>query len=144
MGAAISLWWGERRGQVFSAIINNIAHGHRRYQALPDPKSGKDPWSTHLWHRFNLDYCNTLLCGVSACSIPEEVAASLEYLAARILTGTRKREYITPVLFDIHWLSVEPRVQYKILLLTYNYKTLRLCLIFSFLILSYPLFSSLV
>ena len=53
-------------------------------------------------------------------------AASLRKLqrvqntAARILTGSRKYDHITPVLRQLHWLPVEYRVQYKILLVTYK------------------------
>ena len=53
-------------------------------------------------------------------------AASLRKLqrvqntAARILTGSRKYDHITPVLRQLHWLLVEYHVQYKILLVTYK------------------------
>ncbi len=40
--------------------------------------------------------------------------------AARVVTRTRKYEHITPVLMDLHWLPVEQRIKYKILLLTYK------------------------
>ena len=35
--------------------------------------------------------------------------------AARMLTGTRQRQHITPVLKDLHWLPVTSRVQFKVL-----------------------------
>uniref|UniRef100_A0A3P9DJ14 THD domain-containing protein n=1 Tax=Maylandia zebra TaxID=106582 RepID=A0A3P9DJ14_9CICH len=40
--------------------------------------------------------------------------------AARVLTGTRKREQISPVLASLHWLPVKSRIEFKILLLTYK------------------------
>ncbi len=41
---------------------------------------------------------------------------------ARFLTNTRKRENITPVLVGLHWLPVEYRIQFRIIL--YVYKSL--------------------
>ena len=40
--------------------------------------------------------------------------------AARILIGANKRQHITPVLRDLHWLPVDYRVRYKLLLLTHK------------------------
>ena len=62
-----------------------------------------------------LDYCNSLLYG-----IPMKLIAKLQRVqnvAARIVTGTRKGDHITPVLYTLHWLPVKCRVEYKIGLL---------------------------
>lgn len=40
--------------------------------------------------------------------------------AARLLTGTRKYESITPILFKLHWLPVKFRIDFKILLFVYK------------------------
>ena len=40
--------------------------------------------------------------------------------AARLITGTRRREHITPVLFALHWLPIRQRIQFKLLLLVYR------------------------
>jgi len=41
--------------------------------------------------------------------------------AARLITGTRLNEHITPVLHDtLHWLPVTLRIDYKIALMTYS------------------------
>ena len=37
-----------------------------------------------------------------------------------VLTGTRKRDHISPVLASLHWLPVKFRIEFKILLLTYK------------------------
>ena len=54
----------------------------------------------------------------SAVSILQSVQNS----AARIVTKTAPREHITPVLKELHWLPVDRRIEYKILL--YAYKAL--------------------
>ena len=40
--------------------------------------------------------------------------------AARLLTRTRRREHISPVLAALHWLPVTFRVDFKVLLLVYK------------------------
>ena len=50
----------------------------------------------------------------------------IQNAAARIVTGTKSRKHISPVLRSLHWLSVTKRIEYKILCLTYYqclYKT---------------------
>ncbi|KAK0136277.1 hypothetical protein N1851_027827 [Merluccius polli] len=44
------------------------------------------------------------------------------YASPPLLTGTRKRGHISPVLASLHWLPVKFRIEFKILLL--NYKAL--------------------
>ena len=39
---------------------------------------------------------------------------------ARIVTRTRKREHITPVLKELHWLPVRKRIDHKIMSLAYK------------------------
>ena len=65
-----------------------------------------------------LDYCNSLLHG-----LPSKVLKQLQYVqntAARIVTGVSRRDHITPVLYQLHWLPIESRILYKILLITYK------------------------
>ena len=47
---------------------------------------------------------------------------SVQNSAVRIITKTAPREHITPVLKELHWLPVDRRIEYKILL--YAYKAL--------------------
>ncbi len=65
-----------------------------------------------------LDYCNTLLAGVPNCVL--EKMQYLQNSAARLLSGTRKYDHITPILKSLHWLPVRCRIDFKVLLLTYK------------------------
>jgi hypothetical protein len=65
-----------------------------------------------------LDYCNSVLSGVSDKHLRR--LQMVQNSAARIVTMSRKRDHITPVLERLHWLPVKFRIQYKILLFTYK------------------------
>ena len=65
-----------------------------------------------------LDYANILLDG-----LPQSLLGRMQRLqntAARLITRTPRRNHITPVLIDLHWLPVEYRPRYKVLLYTYK------------------------
>ena len=65
-----------------------------------------------------LDYCNSLLYGAKQSHIDR--LQCCQNNAARIISKRRKFDHISPVLRELHWLPVEHRIKYKILLLTYK------------------------
>ena len=65
-----------------------------------------------------LDYCNAILYGTSANKL-KKLQLCLN-TAARLVSGTPRREHITPVLRQLHWLPVDKRIKFKILLITYK------------------------
>ena len=94
--------------------LRNIAR-IRAYLSLADAKT--------LIHAFvlffsRLDYCNALFSGMTKKSIDR--LQLVQNAAARVLTKTRMREHITPVLASLHWLPVVFRIDFKILLLVYK------------------------
>ena len=40
--------------------------------------------------------------------------------AARMIKGTKAREYITPIFKSPHWLKIPERIEFKIVLLEYE------------------------
>ena len=70
----------------------------------------------HAYVTTNLDYCNVILYGLPKVLLNRQQL--VQNRAARIVT--KKYEHITPSLIDLHWLPVEYRIIYKILLLVYK------------------------
>ena len=65
-----------------------------------------------------LDYCNAVLYGLPA-SVTNKMQR-LQNTCARMITRTRRRDHITPVLVKLHWLPVRRRIKYKMLSHTYR------------------------
>jgi len=72
----------------------------------------------HAFISSRLDYCNALYLGVSQSLLSR--LQLVQNAAARMLTGTRKREHISPVLSSLHWLPVKQRIEFKVLLFAYK------------------------
>ena len=72
----------------------------------------------HAFISSKLDHCNSLLHG-----LPEYLLARLQAVqnaAARVVTLTPKHDHMTPILINLHWLPVEFRITFKVLLLVYK------------------------
>jgi len=65
-----------------------------------------------------VDYGNALLYNI-LLSLTKRLQW-MQNCVARLVTCTRKKEHITPVLFQLHWLPVRFRSLYKILFLTFK------------------------
>ena len=59
-----------------------------------------------------LDYCNALLAGLPADEITR--LQRIQNNAARLVFQKSKRNHVTPLLLELHWLPVKYRIQYKI------------------------------
>lgn len=65
-----------------------------------------------------IDYCNIALIG-----LPKQQLTRLQLVinaAARLVTGTHRHDHITPLLYDLHWLRVPERIEFKICMLVYK------------------------
>ena len=72
----------------------------------------------HAYITSKLDYCNGLLYGLPSQQLNR--LQSILNTAARLVTMTRKYDHVTPILRDLHWIPVNFRVQFKILLQVYK------------------------
>ena len=72
----------------------------------------------HSFITSRLDYGNSLLYGSSVSHVRK--LQLVQNASARLLTGHRKGDHITPILKELHWLPVEKRIVFKVLLLTYK------------------------
>ena len=72
----------------------------------------------HAFVTSRLDCCDSILYGLPMSELNK--LQRLQNTAARLVTKVKKTDHITPVLLNLHWLPVQSRKTYKILLLTYK------------------------
>lgn len=114
--------WFDRNMQFHTNITNMSGMGHfylyniRRIRKHLIYKSTRA--LTHATIIARLDYCNSLLYGCSDGQI--KMLKRFQNMAARRICNTTRFYVITPLLFNLHWLPVKLRINYKILLMTYK------------------------
>ena len=59
-----------------------------------------------------LDYCNVVFAGLPACDIQR--LQSVLNTAVRLVAGSSRRDHVTSLLRDRHWLPVKQCVEYKL------------------------------
>ncbi|KAF7250422.1 Dimethylglycine dehydrogenase, mitochondrial [Varanus komodoensis] len=73
---------------------------------------------THALVNSRLDFCNALYVGLPLKTV--RILQLVQNRAARLLTGTGRYVHMTPVLRQLHWLPIEVRAQFKVLVMTYK------------------------
>ena len=101
--------------KLFRSINFNLYSVGKIRKYLDGPTAEKIINATVTSH---LDYCNSLLYGTKQSHIDR--LQCCQNNAARIISKRRKFDHISPVLKELHWLPVEHRISYKILILTYK------------------------
>jgi len=76
-------------------------------------EAAKSVVQAFIWNR--LDYCNAILH-----ELPDKLMRRLQSVhnaAAQLITGAPRRDHITPILPQLHWLPVRRQVDFKIAVL---------------------------
>ena len=74
-----------------------------------------------LVHSFifsHIDYCNALLHGLPKNQINK--LQRIQNMAAKLIFRQPKFSHVTPLFTELHWLPVEYRIKFKILILTFK------------------------
>ncbi len=74
--------------------------------------------AVHAYITSCLDYCSSLYCGSSKSLIDR--LQLVQNAAARFLHNSHKSTHITPILRILHWLPIQFRIDFKILLFVYK------------------------
>ncbi len=95
-----------------SSVVKNSYYQLRIISRLKSTLSFQDLEKViHAFITSRLDYCNSLYLG-----LPKSLLARLQMVqnaAARLLTGAKKHDHITPILASLHWLPVSFRIQFN-------------------------------
>jgi hypothetical protein len=67
-----------------------------------------------------LDYCNGILHRISTTNINK--LQRVQNTLARVVTGGRRYDHITPVLKELHWLPIKHRIDFKLATIVYKVK----------------------
>jgi len=97
---------------VVSLAIRNIGR-IRRYLTQNDTER-----LVHAFVTSKLGTCNSLIEGLPAYE--EAKLQRIQNSAARLVARVKKFDHISPVLNNLHWLTVRKRITFKILLITYK------------------------
>ena len=65
-----------------------------------------------------LDYCNSIYYGLPNFKLRK--LQNIKNRAARLIKGVGRRDRITPVLIELHWLPIKARIKFKICVLTHQ------------------------
>ena len=72
----------------------------------------------HAFISLRLDNCNSILFGLPDKELNKR--QRIQNMAARVITLSKKRDHITPVMYKLHWLPIHAGIVFMLLLLTYK------------------------
>jgi len=97
----------KERSDASVVIYQEVFDNHTALQAL-----------LQAFVRRRLDYCNALLAGVADVHL--KGLQSVQNAAARLVSGSRRCDPITPILARLHWLPVRQRIAFKTAVLVWK------------------------
>ena len=92
------------------------APSQRHIQRYLAPEATKS--LVHAFIMSRLDYGNALPAGLPLEHLKK--LQRIQNIVARIITFTLRRDHITPILKQLHWLPIKRRIEFKILLLVFR------------------------
>ena len=104
--AIFDFWWTFDYGRVCQQCLSLFFLPSAQHQQHSKSVGYED--SCHHFQALvisRLDYCNTLLCGLPSILI--KMLQRVQNVAARLIAKTGRRDHISPILFKLHWLSIE-------------------------------------
>ena len=66
----------------------------------------------------HLDYSNAILSGISKTDIRR--MQRIHNFAAKVVLGKKKKDSSTECLYELQWLPISARIEYKVLVLVYK------------------------
>ena len=115
---------GTLLGPTFTCILarqfHNLKFGDRFW--FENNKHNPYPFTEGRYftqHESHFSILTSLLSGYPLDGLLRRLQ-SVQNAAARIVTGTRRCEHITPALRQLHWLPVRQRIQYKLASLAFR------------------------
>ncbi len=104
--------------QISSVVGSSFFHLRSLSKIKPFLSEVSLETAIHAFITSRLDYCNSLYYGISKIQIYR--LQIVQNAAARFLKGCKTFDHITPILRSLHWLPVQHRIEFKILLLVYK------------------------
>ncbi len=102
-----------------SSVVRAAFYQLRIISKLKSILSFRDPETiVHAFVSSRINYCNSVYIGITQGQLSR--LQLVQNSAARFLTRTKNRERITPVLVSLHWLPVEFRIEFKVLLMVFK------------------------
>ena len=100
-----------------SSVFNIWTTKDQQDSQIPDCRDATEQ-IIHSFITSRLNNNNALLYGLQANQLYR--LQKIQNTAARILTFSRKSCHITPILMELHWLSVTRRIVFKLLIVVYK------------------------